>query len=327
MATKDQLLTCRHCGVQFDGTPSQRKHYPGRSACCSDACRLARDQVRLAKIRKPQSGPCETCGQMFHSAGSRERRFCTLRCYIASPQFQRMSAANLGVVAERFESMSPDERRALYAHQKKGEDVPCAECGRKFYRKRDRSHRIVCSMPCWRAYMAKRFDRWMANPQGLALPQGYDEFLNQIDLPCLVDGCNWRGQWLTVHANQVHGLRAAEFKRAAGFNLKTGVVTTDLSRRLGERVGVGVAVADLYRIDRQVKAMHAAIKAHTYKSLEGVEHQRKARALRAMEPGPTRICGGCLEAFEQTTPYGRAKYCSISCRDDAYRRNKWKAPR
>ena len=83
--------------------------------------------------------------------------------------------------------------------------------------------------------MAKRFDRWIANPQTLALPQAYDEFLTGEELPCLVEGCNWRGQWLSLHMNYTHGVPADEFKRAAGFNLKSGIISGPMREALAQR--------------------------------------------------------------------------------------------
>jgi hypothetical protein len=34
--------------------------------------------------------------------------------------------------------------------------------------------------------------------------------------------------------------------------------------------------------------------------------------------GPERVCAGCGVIFRQSTPFGRALYCSVECRDTAY---------
>ena len=94
--------------------------------------------------------------------------------------------------------------------------------------------RRFCSRPCFREWNAKRFDRWFATPESLALPQGYDEFLTKKSLPCLVHGCDWVGDNLSIHMNHAHGICADEFKRLAGFNKGTGVVSPSTSRKLSE---------------------------------------------------------------------------------------------
>ena len=53
-----------------------------------------------------------------------------------------------------------------------------------------------------------------------------------------------------------------------------------------------------------------------YRSLEGREHAKKARAM--LGPGPQRTCTGCGKVFQQSTPMGKALYCSRECRDSAY---------
>jgi hypothetical protein len=53
-----------------------------------------------------------------------------------------------------------------------------------------------------------------------------------------------------------------------------------------------------------------------YKSNESKEHAKKSRIL--MGSGPQRICEACRIEFTQSTPMGKAKYCSIPCRDNYY---------
>lgn len=193
---------------------------------------------------------------------------------------------------------------------------PCKECGADVYQKPSRQDKF-CSKPCYRAYLAKRFDRWIANPEGLALPQCYDEFLDREVLPCPIVDCHWHGRHLTLHVNQVHGLKAQEFKRAAGFNLGTGVICKPLAQLYSERAPVGIAVDNPFQ-DTALAAAQEASRVRRYRSKEGAEHRQKGNALMRTESGPHRICNGCGIGFTQSTPAGRALYCSIKCREAYY---------
>jgi len=114
--------------------------------------------------------------------------------------------------------------------------------------------------------------------------------------------------------NQVHGVPAREFKRAAGFNLGTGVITSQLSQTLSERSNVGVALGP-HPID-YLDGFRPTTKGYT--SLEGREHHIKSRLLLIGYPGPTRKCQHCKKEFQQATVFGHAKFCSIKCRYIAY---------
>lgn len=320
-------LECGHCAAKFKGTDSQARKvkYEKRVVYCSATCRTAAasQKAREQAVREGRTlrkgvlaGPCKTCGKMFESRV--DKLFCSMGCYTKSVQFKSMLAENLKK-AGRSESI---QRRAQAA--KVGQDVPCLECGAEFYQKRpSKSHptaRKFCSRPCYRSYLAKRFDRWVANPEGMALPQCYDEFLDRDELACVVDGCDWKGQHLTLHINQAHGVRADEFKRAAGFNLSTGVIAKPLAEALREREIIGIAAINMSDADR-IAALASAKEALAenpirYRSLEGREHAKKARAMLGL--GPERTCSGCGNLFRQSTPMGRALYCSRQCRDISY---------
>jgi hypothetical protein len=147
------------------------------------------------------------------------------------------------------------------------------------------------------------------------LPQNYDEFLDKAELPCLIDGCGWHGQWLTLHMNYAHGVRADEFKRAVGFNLTTGVVAKPLAEAMRGRAPQGNM--DIAAIGRQVGG-----KPGGYVSREGVEHRKKAAALGGALSA--RSCVGCGVSFTPPTPNsGNAKFCTVECRSATYKaRNK-----
>jgi len=142
------------------------------------------------------------------------------------------------------------------------------------------------------------------------LPQCYDEFMIQNELPCLIDGCDWVGKHLSVHVNEAHGIKAEDFKRAAGFNLSTGLVGLELHERLVERA---------IQIDQLIPFWDVSFpdrKISSYYSKEGREHHKKAMAL--LGNGPQRNCHGCGKVFRQSTPCGHAKYCTIECRTISY---------
>ena len=316
-------LECGHCGAKFKGTDSQARKvkYEKRVVYCSGTCRQAaiskkaqEQAIREGKnLRKGVlSGPCKTCGKMFESRI--DKMFCSMDCYIKSEQFREMQS--------KYWAPSDEVKAKISAKLKKGENVPCLECGTEFYQKppsNGRPARKFCSTTCYRAYLAKRFDRWVANPEGMALPQCYDEFLDREELACVVEGCDWKGKSLTLHMNQAHGVRADEFKRAAGFNLSTGVIAKPLAESLREREVVGIAahMDDADRSAALALAQEALAANHIrYRSLEGREHAKKARAM--LGPGPQRTCAGCGKAFQQSTPMGKALYCSRECRDNAY---------
>jgi ssDNA-binding Zn-finger/Zn-ribbon topoisomerase 1 len=102
------------------------------------------------------------------------------------------------------------------------------------------SRKRFCSKACGRAYLSKRFDRFIANPEIIPLPQNYDEFLDKQCLPCLIADCEWEGHQLSTHMNMVHGVTARQFKKLAGFNNGTGVVSRELHLRLRDlRKGTG----------------------------------------------------------------------------------------
>lgn len=326
IAIRDNL-ECGHCKSIFQGTDSQARKvkYEDRIVYCSPTCRSAAQSLKSAEAaiksgKKPRKGvlvgPCPTCGEKFES--KIDKIFCSMSCYTKSPGFIERRDANAKLTS------NPEIRTKISNTLKKGQDAPCLECGKVFYQKRATASwnaKKFCCMPCYRSYLAKRFDRWIANPQRLALLQNYDEFLNQTELPCLIDGCDWRGDHLSTHMNQSHGVTADEFKRAAGFNLSTGVVSRPLAIALRGRENVGVAITSReYEEAAAIASKESGGKNRDYRSREGAEHRKKARLLVLDRDGPMRICCGCGEAFQQSTPFSRAKYCTVECRAADYSR-------
>ena len=257
-------------------------------------------------IPVPNRGACGGCGEEFYSR--REAKFCGMKCYTGSTQFTDMLAD------ARAKFITPEIIAKRAASQLRGESKPCLECGSDVYVKKSKLKKKFCSKGCYRSYMAKRFDRQIASPDQMTLPQGYDAFLDRNELNCLITGCDWTGKHLSGHMNAAHGIQAYDFKRAAGFNKNTGVVSKDSAQALRERSLQGVALdRTAWGTAESMTAMNNRIK---YNSTEGSEHRAKARALAGN--GPLRTCSGCGCVFTQSTPFGKTLYCTKECRADAY---------
>jgi hypothetical protein len=259
-----------------------------------------------------QFGPCPTCGMMFQSR--MPKKYCCLACYTSSPELAARLAANskkANAAAQIARGLEP----------KDGKEIPCLECGTLVYRKPSEIGRSkYCSRSCYRKYMAKRFDRHIANPERIALPQNYDEFLTGGLLRCLVDGCEWRGHQLSLHMNAAHGIAKTEFKMMAGFNLKTGVISQPLRDAYSARDYVGVAVINHF--GHKLRSVNPR-QITKYVSRESVEHHIKGRmvAMETKQPLPVK-CSECGNETVQLTPFGRKLFCSVDCRSKAYKRKK-----
>lgn len=342
-------LQCAHCRAIFKGSDSQawKVRYEKQAVYCSLTCRKAGVKNKVSKP-VPECGPCPTCKQKFYSR-NKEKIFCSLKCYIDSDQMKTMMAENRQKTIDNLRA-ERDSSEGAYLGQKTknrlaeirrkaglsaGQDVACLECSTVFWQKpetKDRAAQKFCDKSCYRAYKAKRFDRWIANPQQLQLPQNYDEFLSQQELPCLIEGCEWKGFFLSLHVNQAHGITAKEFKRAAGFNLNTGLVSQPLAKLLSEHAVISQRLLDQPPgwLAGQAALQRLREEGLLYRSKEAIENTVKGRILALAAPGPSRICLGCHRPFQQTTALGRKLYCTVECRDAHYaeqKRVKDKKPR
>lgn len=307
-------LTCSHCKCTFAGTASQAIHHisEGRNTYCSKACQYAFLREKYS-TPIPNRGACGGCGNEFYSR--RDAKFCSMKCYTGSTQFSDMLAD------ARANSKTPYSIAKRAASQLRGEGKPCLECGADVYVKKSEMTKKFCSAICYRSHMAKRFDRQIASPEQMSLPQGYDAFLDREELNCLIEGCGWSGKHLSVHMNAAHGIQANDFKRAAGFNKSTGVVSKDTAQALTERASQGIALDPSYWClsGADIKASTETIANRiNYRSKESLEHRVKGMALAATVIGPERVCAGCGCAFTQATSVGRTKYCTVACRSIAY---------
>lgn len=298
----DNMLVCGHCGVHFLGTASQNKHfkYDKTTPCCSTACRIAYLSNKHKK-ELPTYGPCPECGNHFQS--KYPKTYCSMACYTKSPLL-------LGILAENNEK------------KKNGKNTNCLQCNKEFYQKAgsiNRKAKRFCNQTCYRLYFMERFDRWVASTESLALPQCYDEFLSKEKLPCLIDGCEWEGIKLAQHANQVHGITAQELKRAAGFNLSTGLIAHSLREKMQGRNDVANLPSDKTEALKKAQEI-SKTSPTTYRSLEGREHFLKGIAMLKQGSGTERICLYCHNRFIQKYVCGKQLYCSVSCRNKQYRK-------
>lgn len=206
---------------------------------------------------------------------------------------------------------------AQYGHAPVKEVMSCLNCEKEVLRRTgvNKKHHKYCSMVCYREYMAARFDRYIASPESLALPQNYDEFLSRDELPCLIEGCGWSGQRLSNHMNLTHGIKKQKFKEMAGFNATTGVCTPDQSRKMSEgRIGIGWG-ADYMDYLRSLQR-RGVVPPDSYEPrLEAKEHMAKARAL-MVRPEREFLCVGCGGVIKTTALI--KKYCTTECRDRHY---------
>jgi len=298
-------LRCGHCGCEFLAsvwmTKKARSSNPNKNNYCSDVCRFAAIPGR-PRIRPLLKATCPTCNKSFESYST--KIFCSIKCYTTSPG-----------MLERLRS-NREKLMAACAAKRKGPllvEYTCLSCGVKWVG-RSNLRAKYCSKRCYRRYMMERFDRWIANPQSIALPQCFDEFLSQAELPCLVAGCGWVGENLSSHANFAHGMQADDFKRACGFNIGTGLVGAELATRLGQWLRPGT----LHPNWRSNKT--PPMNTRGYRSLEGDEHCAKARALMCAtsEPLPPRPCRNCGVEFRPGPLGFGARYHSLKCRNEWY---------
>jgi hypothetical protein len=236
------------------------------------------------------------------------KKYCSMHCYTSSPEFKsRLLVRN----------------KTSWHGQPLAPKPLCRQCGKEVRRRASK----FCTPSCRRIYFADRFDRWVANPEKIALPQCYDEFLAREELPCLVEGCDWVGKHLACHVNFVHGISAADFKELAGFNSKTGLISSDLSDAFSQRTLDRIEEGTLNRGYQSPAGSSPQVKkeephALPQPRLEGKEHHAKALALMLAggpqrPPRPCRVC----ENFVEQPVTGLKLYCSTQCRSSYYSRH------
>lgn len=207
---------------------------------------------------------CETCLKPFDS--DKTRQFCSVTCRARSPRFREQMLANL------------EKARAAYVPPaRKGENRPCVHCGEPVYMTQTMIKRGArfCSREHYRLWMADRFDRNIGAVNLITAMNNYDEFLSQDKLTCLIPGCAWTGDDLSLHMNLTHGITAADLKEKAGFNNSTGVVSAPMARHLEARGNKGCThVLSAVRPNRKGTTQEIRNEAR--------EHINKAAAVRSV---------------------------------------------
>lgn len=302
---KKEFVKCANCDKRFIPTPQQKHHYKyrGDNPFCSERCKY---EFR-GHVCGGHHGTCKICGKDFVSKRA-DKIYCSIECYHADPQTQK-----------RLKEMAPF---ALAAALKVDvSDLPetieteCTECKKPMQIKPSRlnpSGHVFCSTQCYRHFLSKRFDRWIASPESINHPQNFDEFMTQEELPCLIEGCNWTGKFLGAHVNMAHGISANDFKKLAGFNVTTGLVSPDLAEELRERSkDYGNFLLPNY--------VDTSKKRGSYVSAESKEHRKKILILRMNDPAERAgTCEGCGKDFIYKSVGGPRKYCSRACRNKHY---------
>ena len=200
---------------------------------------------------------CQTCKEPIEKGtGKRPKKYCGIKCF---------PSKQLDTTKKR---QKPGPKRAL-------KPLTCLNCGKEFNCKPSelKRGRKTCSRSCYRKYLSQRFDRFIESPVTFNKMKNFDEYLTQEKLKCLVDGCNWEGDNLSLHMNQHHGMLARDFKKAAGFNLTSSLISQPLRKAMEARGNKGT---------RETLNQPLAISRprHNYISEESREHQRKAQLLR-----------------------------------------------
>lgn len=259
----------------------------------------------------PRVGVCKTCLAEFRSTD--DRGFCSLACYSASPEANQRLRDAVGTNLRW--------RRERLAAMPKSLDHKCDECGKEFSVKRLCDRRRFCCTLCYRTWYKNRFDRWIANPQTIALPQNYDEYFSGKEMMCPVAGCRWFGRNLGAHADKSHGIPVGEMKRILGCNKSTPLVTPDVS----DKLSLIAHERDLPSLGVQWKPGESGVRTEGIGNrLEAREHRRKSRMIRDLSEKPAieHTCEGCREKFTSEHTYSR--YCTKRCRDRFYQTVKFK---
>lgn len=218
---------------------------------------------------------CQTCKTDFLSEVT-TRRFCSVKCRANHPEFKaRMAAIGSARKGQPAPQCGPDRT---------GDEQPCANgCGTAVYRTAARQGirtRRYCSRTCYHQHLARLFDREIGVVSILPTLHNFDEILASPQLQCVMPGCAWHGHNLSLHMHLEHGIPEHEFKAAAGFNRRTGVISATL-RQKTEHDRTPPAEA--------TRTARAAIRNKTNKPparREAIEHHQKAMALRMTQPTP-----------------------------------------
>lgn len=302
------ICVCDSCGKQFEPTVGQRYNKRSTRSVCSKACMSV--LLRKVKTRPPRFQVCPGCGKEFN-LGNRYVKpgtllYCTHACWVDTG----------GKISREARKAARDARKAAMPPKV----LACRNCGKDVVQGHNRKE--YCDKFCQREWYAGRFDRWKANPQPVRMDADYDQFLDAKELPCPIEGCDWRGLALTVHANVTHGIVADEFKEMCGFNHTTGVVTTAVSRRMRQGQLDRIERGDHVGLEALIKGQNSQKRRSgaPVRRAEASLHLRKVRALRTetevRQSQGKRLCKRpeCGVEFDITDQYKLPqRFCSKSC--------------
>lgn len=158
--------------------------------------------------------------------------------------------------------------------------------------------------------MDERFDRAILSNYEIEDFQNFDEFLLQKELKCPIVGCCWHGVNLGQHVNFTHGILARDFKKMCGFNVGTGLVTTELSETIASRPHLKTAFDD-NRADVQMALEKANEARGNYTSKESQIHRKEAAILRsATQRKIKKTCQNCGCGYLNSSK--KSRFC-VTC--------------
>lgn len=245
-------------------------------------------------------GVCPTCSAPFKSYHA-TKKYCSRACYVKSPQFR-------------------DQHRLDAETHRKNKTRICRQCGVEFMDCQKKVRNKCCSKLCRRKWYADRFTRWAANPGEISLPENFDDFLLQPTLPCLVKGCDWRGEALGLHMNKEHGISAEEVKRIVGFNQGTGMVNPRLLEFFvahGQKTLLANS-PEMWIKDSKTASEMAKKGGKTARTAEWLAHSSKSSSFLNTQRNPDVevVCRECGVSFFKRV-INRSIYCSRKCRQTA----------
>lgn len=271
---------CEKCGLRatlrYGGTHSRcdvHAYRYSKTKAEDDAAvaALAALGKRVVGKTGPPRGVCSFCGVIFRSADP-NKLYCKLACYVASGNNPVMKLT----AAERAAASRKGHEAIRRRNAELAVTLPCDHCGDAVTMKPSKAKKrklwAFCGRVCYRAFLSERFDRFIANPESVALPQNYDEFLDRTELPCPVEGCSWAGKHLSAHARIVHLVDARSFKEQLGFNVSSGLVSKDVAQAMSD-------AATVRGQNGLVPGCGVTLTPGRKMSLEGKEHLAKWRAL------------------------------------------------
>ena len=190
----------------------------------------------------------------------------------------------------------------------------CIECGKVIISGRARP-RKYCSQAC---YHYHRLTMEHPNVADIKFkPINYVRIRQEDTIECIVVGCDWAGKHLSAHLYDAHGLYAKDVKKYHGFFMGRGLITPELSRKMGMRPQV------LNTINRHAAVPRGEnVKYYRNKAAEGAPMRRAVQARLRSEMIIIGKCAWCGKELFLGGGMGKKIFCCATCRHKAnYRLN------